>query len=188
MRGHARVVDLHDEAGIDNRLVFDAHRLAQRREIFLIGGVVAVLVIELEIGRRDGGHEGVFDLDVLERRLEIVDVGLQLVVADIFDRAGADLRARTHRALGHQRAGARRQHRAHVFIGLREGGRVARGPAEARRAVDLLEPAQPRAGIGHPVDFAVLAVVDDVDADLRLPPHDVGDGLPHTRFANAAGS
>ena len=49
-------------------------------------------------------------------------------------------------------------------------------PRKRDRAVDLLKPAQPRPRIGHPVDLAVLAVVDDVDAGVGLPAHDLGDG------------
>ena len=58
MRRHARIVDLQHEAGIDDRQVFDAHRVGERREILLVGRVVAVLVIELEVRRRDRGDEG----------------------------------------------------------------------------------------------------------------------------------
>src|SRR5262249_43319097 len=100
--------------------------------------------------------------------------------------AGADLRLRPHGALGHQRARARRQHDPHVRVGLRKRERVARRPAKPHRAVDLGEPAQPRPRIGHPVDLAVLAVVDDVDADVRLLPHDLADGAPHARLQRGA--
>ena len=117
----------------------------------------------------------------LERRFEVVDVGPQLVLADIFDRPGADQRLRPRRALGDQGAGARRMHDLQVLVGAGELDRVARRAAEADRAVDLLEPAEPRPRIGHPVELAVLAVADDVDAGVGLLAHDLGDGALHPR-------
>ena len=65
VRRHARIVDLQQEAGVDDRHVFLAHRVGERREILLVGGVVAVLVVELEVGRRDRGDEGFFGVDAL---------------------------------------------------------------------------------------------------------------------------
>ena len=107
-------------------------------------------------------------------------------MADIADRPGADLRLRPHRALGDQRAGARRKHDLHVLIGAGERERIARRAAEAQRAVDLLEAREPRPRIGHPVDLAVLAVVDDVDPGIGLPPHHVGDRARAMRASKAA--
>ena len=65
VRRHARIVDLQQEARIDDRLVFDAHRVAERHQILLVGRVIAVLVIELEVRRRDRGHEALARAAVL---------------------------------------------------------------------------------------------------------------------------
>ena len=127
VRRHARIVDLEQEAGVDDRLVFLVHRVGERGEILLVGRVVPVLVVELEIGRRDRGDERLLRLHAVERRLQVRDVGAHLVVPDIFDRPGADLRLRPHRALRDDGARARRQHHLHVLIGGGEFGGVARG-------------------------------------------------------------
>ena len=49
MRRHARIVNLQQEASIDNRLIFDVHRICERRQILLVRGVISILVIKLEI-------------------------------------------------------------------------------------------------------------------------------------------
>ena len=64
---HARIVDLQQEARIDDRLVFLVHGVGERRQIFLVRRVEAVLVIELEIGRRDRGDERLLGRDAVER-------------------------------------------------------------------------------------------------------------------------
>ena len=62
VRRHARVVDLQEKAGLDDCEIFDPHRLAECFQILLVGAVVPVLVVQFEIGRRDCGDEGFFDL------------------------------------------------------------------------------------------------------------------------------
>src|SRR5262249_11693795 len=63
-----------------------------------------------------------------------------------------------------------------VLVGAGELDGVARRRAKAYRAVDFLEPRKPRARIGHPVELAVLAVADHVEAGVRLLAHDLVDG------------
>ena len=72
-------------------------------------------------------------------------------------------------------------HDLQVLVGAGELDGVPRRGAEADRAVDLLEPAEPRPRVGHPVELAVLAVADDVDAGIDLPANDLGDGALHPR-------
>ena len=60
MRRHARIVDLQEEAGVDDRLIFHVHGVGERAQILLVGGVVLVPVVELEVGGRDRGDERLF--------------------------------------------------------------------------------------------------------------------------------
>ena len=88
MRRHARVVDLQDETGIDDRLVFLMHRVTKRREILFAGPVEFIAMIELEIRRRDRRHESLLGRHLLKRRLQPVDVGLEIGMPGIVDRTG----------------------------------------------------------------------------------------------------
>src|SRR4029079_4436473 len=116
-----------------------------------------------------------FLADVLEGPLEVFDVGVQFILPDIYDGPAADLRLRPYRALGHDDARAGRQHDTRVFVGAREGERVARWPAKTDRAVDLFKAREASARIGHPVDLAVLAVIDDIQAKVGLFAYNLGN-------------
>ena len=140
-----------------------------------------VLVVELEVRGRDRGDEDVLVAPALERRFEIVEIGPELVLADIFDRPGADQRLRPRDALGDQRARARRMHDLQVLVGAGELDGVPRRGAEADRAVDLFEAVEPRPRIGHPVELAVLAVADHVEAGVGLLADHLVDGALHPR-------
>ena len=99
--GAARVVELQQEAGIDDHLVFGAHRLGDRGLQLLVALVVFVLAVGDHARRRRHRQERLFDLHALQRGLEVVDVALQLGLAGIFDRADADRFGRgRHRFLG----------------------------------------------------------------------------------------
>src|SRR5215472_5809416 len=58
--------------------------------MFLFGLVVAVALPIRRARRRDGRHESLLRLGAVERRLEVVDVGLELRHAAIGDGRGAD--------------------------------------------------------------------------------------------------
>ena len=73
VRRHPRIVDLQDEPGVGNRQVLDPHRLAERHQVLLIRVVIVVLVVELEVRRRDRGHGGFCGVDALERSLQVRD-------------------------------------------------------------------------------------------------------------------
>ncbi len=88
--GVARIVELHQEAGIDDHLVFGAHRVGDCRLHVVFALVVLVLAVGDDARRRRHRQEGLFDLAVLERGLEVVDVALQLGLPGIFDRPDAN--------------------------------------------------------------------------------------------------
>ncbi len=141
-------------------------------------------------GRRDDGQE---PLDVLvagERVLEVADVAIERRTV-IGQRAGADplttRRRRRRLAVGNRTtgvvalAGGGLLERVESGVGAgerlpvstrghhRPGGHVERPQVEA---------ADPLVEVRDPARLAHLAVVDDVDPDLDLAAHDVGDGLP----------
>ena len=53
-----RIVDLQQEPGVDDRLVFLAHRIGDREHILFRALVMLVRRRRLDVGRRDGGNEG----------------------------------------------------------------------------------------------------------------------------------
>jgi hypothetical protein len=85
-RRQPRVVDLEHQARFGDQLVLLAQRLGERVEVLLVLGVVEVVAVDLEAGRRGGGEEGVRagiggpqELDLLAQR----------VVAAVAHRPGA---------------------------------------------------------------------------------------------------
>ena len=59
---HIGIVDLQDQAGIDDGLVFVAQRLGDRKDLILIAFIIFVLAIGRDARGRDGGHEEILDL------------------------------------------------------------------------------------------------------------------------------
>ena len=103
------------------------------------------------------------------------DVRIDLFVANVFDRPGADQRNRIFRAPG--QLPARGEHFLHLRVDGREFERVARRPADVRRRMALaLQSADARVRVGGEARAAVLAVVEHVDAKLRLPANDLLGG------------
>ena len=64
-----RIVDLQDEAGVDDRPVFLVQRVGQRHPELPVGLVIFVGVPIGEVGRRDRRHEGFFARDPGKCRL-----------------------------------------------------------------------------------------------------------------------
>ena len=105
-----------------------------------------------------------------ERRFEIVDVALELGLPGIGDRPDAYRLDRGRDAF------------AGIELGIELGETLAVDAARERIGAGLdrppLETAQPLEHVLRPGDrFAELAVADDVDADLGLLAHDLGDRI-----------
>ena len=78
--GQEGIVDLHVEAGIDDRLVFLVQAVGEREQEALLVRVVLVLGARQRARRRHHRQEGACDLRLGGRGLEIGDVALDLHV------------------------------------------------------------------------------------------------------------
>jgi hypothetical protein len=152
--------DLHLEAGRDDCLIFLPHRLRHRGDVLLVALVVAVLHDAGAARRRHRRHEGSRS-SAGEGALEILQVGRQRRMPDIFYRPGA----------GPSRPGRARMRAA--AIEPREGRVLARAPLATRRR-HRLDARQPLGGVGLKAHLRLLAVADDVEAELDLLLHDRG--------------
>src|SRR4029077_5559775 len=163
-------VDLQDEAGVDDGLVFVVHLAGDGAEIVLVGLVVGVEHRGRDDPRRRLGEEhfGECRLDCAGMALEAGELGLDRFLVGVFelaDRLGtaehlSGLRKTRHELLREQR---------------QLDPLAAEGPlrlaAEAGHALR---------NIGLETDPALLAVVGDIDAGLALLLHHVGDtGVDH---------
>ena len=113
-----RVVDLQDEAGRRDHLVFDTQGFREGEDELFLRRVVLVAPVGLEAGRRRRGQEAF--LPRLQVALEQLDLALRRGLSLVGDRAGADpvlpLRLDVFRRRIEQRALRRR-----VGIEVREG-------------------------------------------------------------------
>ena len=156
-----------------------SQRLGDGEHVRLLGRVVLILA-PADHRRRDGGHEGLGDVDALEGGLEGGEVTLEQRLALVGDgslctrwaprpaaspAAGTPCSTRGTRATpAGCRPAAPRRHRR---WSARRSGRRGRGH-EAR---------QPFVGVGEEARLAHLAVGDDVEADLGLSADHVGHRL-----------
>jgi hypothetical protein len=162
-----RVVDLHDQAGIDDRLVFLAQRFGELEQKLLVVAVVFVLVPRHGACRRHHREEGVSDGGAFQTGLEDLDILSDRRLALVGQRPDADHSAPLREFLGGEIFGV--EIRKHLLIA-----------AGAARSLDLalLDAAETVEHIERPAaEFAELAVADDVDAGLLLTPDHLGDGL-----------
>ena len=88
--GQERIVDLHHQPGVDDRLVFFAQRLGELEQELFVVLVIFVPVARNGARRRHHRQEGVGDRRAFQRGLEDRDVLLQRGVALIGDRADAN--------------------------------------------------------------------------------------------------
>ena len=162
-----RIVDLHEEPRVDDRLVLLAHRVGDREEIFLVGLVVGVALPVLDARRGDRRDEGLRGASRRERGLEVLDVRLNVLVTLVDHRAGA------HHV---QRAHGRARHRAREpLVELGKRADLARAAPRAPPAFRIgLEAGEALVDVGNEAGLAHLAVVHDVDAELGLLADDLG--------------
>ena len=173
--GGARVVELRDQAVVDDLLVFDMHRLADGFGQILVALVVFVLAVGNDRGRRRHRQETLDHLHRLQRRLEVVDVLLEQSLPGVFDRRDRDrIGDRLDVVLGIEHLVEVGEALAVGALGERvAGGRVERPP---------LEPGNPLDDVLRPGNaLAELAVADHVDADLGLLADHLGDRLLEVR-------
>ncbi len=165
--GQERVVDLHQNAGRDDRLVFLAQLGGERMEILLVGLVIFVDADARRRGRRQkhvlvrhaGGLGGGFD---------VVDVDLQQLLAAIFDRRDADDRRDRHDRAAHHRL------LEILRVVFRKGGDLL---LEQQHLLvrTRFEAVEALLDVGEEAGLRELAVGDDIDAAVGLLAHDIGD-------------
>src|SRR5512145_707116 len=164
----ARVVQLEQEAGVDDRTVFVAHGLGDRFEHLLVARVVLVLAVGNHARRCRDRQESLDDASALERRLEVRDVALHFGLAGVTDRPHA------HGLPDRGERGRRRPARAvELVIELVKAGAVG-SARNARRIFEraALEAAQPLQRVLRPADrLAELAITGHIDAGLGLLAH-----------------
>ena len=176
------VVDLEQEAGVDDRRVLLVQRVGDREDELLLGRVVLVAQ-PVDACRRDHRQERVGDVHARRAppgsgRCPARGAGV------VLDRAGAEpaLRLRAPASSGSLHADPVRDLARERGVVLRVELRE-RLPVAARRqdrlALErhhaLLDPAHALVQVRDPGRLAHLAVVDDVDARLGLAADDVGD-------------
>ena len=167
--GEERIVDLQQEPGVDDRLVFGAQRGADGMEELLLA---AVVLVRPDAAWRDRRHERGVMPGAFQGGLEVVDVTLQRLLAAICHRADADQR--------HHRHDGPADHRLLEVLGVVLGKGVDLGGKE--RPFHLrprLEALQPLAHVEEEAGLGLLAVGHDVDAGFRLLAHALGNGAAH---------
>ena len=187
--GDRGIVELQDEPGVDDGLVFLAHRVGAREQELLVGLVIPIRNTRGAAGR-DRGHEALLDAGGLQRRLEVGDVGLDSRVARIGQRAhahgpecgagsGRDTRVRIGIGRGEfQTIPTISKARQHDFARAGPPRRHVVQPRgaelEPTQALERIAPPRP---VVHLVPHRLpeLAVAGDGDAGLLLQAHDLGD-------------
>ena len=160
-------VELQDETGVDDSLVFRPHRLGDRREIALFARIMAVMEEQRDETRRGCSQKALRRDDARHRRLQIVGV----------DLGGARfLQCNRAVAAGGLAPGAAgiAEHAPRQFGEIDEilvGERMALA-AKARKPV---------LDVGRVARLRDLAVIDDIDPGRGLLLDDFGDGSPDAR-------
>ena len=117
----------------------------------------------------DGRKERLFELFSVERRFEILDVCLDLIMANVFER----LRAIENSGVVPDRSSPSPIKIIGKFdhIAAENGGRF-----EVRSGRSLDKPAQTLARVAREIRLSQLAIVDDIDAALDLFLRSFSDG------------
>src|SRR6266513_518308 len=153
-------VELQQEAGLDDRLVFNAERLPKRREIRLVGVVIFVLHRSSDDAGRGRGQKRL-DKGVwlpVEHGSEIGDLRFELAVIDIAHFADRLWWVHIRHSF------ARSQLLRHLLLQERIALDIAAGPALPAAA----EPAHAVADIEEEGLALMLAIVADIDAGFDL--------------------
>jgi hypothetical protein len=176
--GQPGVVDLKNEAGGDDRLVFDAHGFGDGEHIVLITLVETIAPVDFEARRRGGGEEYVLGSGGRDRQLDLL---LERSLADVSDRPGADL----YRALLVDLCARHIEQRAALAGVTVKVGELLAVPAllDQRFAfggLDVGEAAEAGQHVAQPVAaLSVFAFIDDIDANAALlhddGPHIIGE-------------
>src|SRR5919106_5234009 len=161
------VVDLKDEARINDRLVLAPERLAEGLQVLF---VAAVILVAANATRRHGRHESFLDFHPTERGFEILNVFPDRLLSPIADRR------RTHER------GARRDTASHhapakvLFIVFRKGGHL-RSPLLPTCGLRGLrfKAGETLANVSEKSGLPLLAVGHNVDPTLTL----LADNLSH---------
>ena len=159
----ARVVELHQQAVVDDLLVFVAHRGADCRQHVVIVLVVFVLAVRDDTCRCRHRQEAFRHLHLRQRRFEIVDVLLQQLLTGVADRPDHDEIHGRRSALLRVELGVELCEPAAVGAARPCVASLERPPLEAAEAVQHV--------LGPRERLAVFAVADDVETALGLLPH-----------------
>src|SRR5262249_13735030 len=180
VRHQARVVDLEHEARVDDCSVLLVERVGQGLLVLLVGLVEAVGQRGEDVGRRDGRQEHLLVGPALHRDSQIVDIGLHCRLAPVGDRPRADVDAELACVAASAEA-LRDAIGPRVIVGevqvLAAGGAGAALLPWRRRLA--LEADKALHDVAEEARLALLAVGDDVDTGLGLPPNDVVHGFAH---------
>ena len=166
------IVDLKQETGVDDGLVFFVHGVGDGEQIGLVVWVVVVFHPVLDGAGRDGGKKCFLVFLSLEARFEIIDFLLQPLLADILERPVAENSLDVVAAI--------------VACSLVEvvaklhhvAGENRRGPI-LRFHFPFDEAGEPFPRIAGKIRLADFAVVDDIEAAVELLFDDLRDHLVH---------
>ena len=170
---------MHDETGVGDGLVLRPHHFGDGVDELLLRLVVLVEEPVVDGARSEGGDKSLHVVHSLQRRLEVGDVRVDEVVADVGEGPGADLHlARLVFTANQSQAKA-------LFLGVElpevravaavqaHRGHLARGGHLHLEATDALVQIEVEAGLG------LLALTDDVYAKLDLLVDYFLDRLPY---------
>src|SRR6478735_6638417 len=171
------VIDLQDETGGDDCLIFAAHRFGEGKDEFFLAWVILIATVGLQACRRRGGDEG-FRVPP-DHAAENIDLASEARLTAIADRPGCNpMRARLFdlpggfveqgSALG---CGAVEVRENLAVLPLQDDRLAARRWTRLEAAETIVNVREPVAAL------CVFAFIDHIDADLALTRNDVGNHL-----------
>src|ERR1700733_9991383 len=174
-----RIVDLQDETGVDDGLIFFTDGLRHRPCIVLLGLIVLVWQ-DLQRRRRYCGNERLLGLLAAHGRRKKFNIAPNCLLPDVFDRSGAD-KAEYRRRAGASHAAVFRIEFGE-FLALLASERISPSPyfgvffSDLKAGQTVIDVRPPSCEIDRTVHrLAELAVIDDIDADLGLPLHNIAN-------------